>query len=456
MRSIFCVLGAWAAAMAPAAAAERPAAPETYRQLAGEVEQHWQELLGLWFPRVIDRQQGGFWPHFREDWSKGPENDKTIVFQARMTWVAAEVAQRYPSRRQEFLPYVRHGVDFLKRVMWDQEQGGFYWGLDGSGKVSPRYGTDKHLYGMAFGIYGAAAAYRATGDAGALALAQQAFHWLDRHAHDARYGGYHEALSRDGTPIVTGAAANRPGRTDQIGAGFGYKSMNAHIHLLEALTELSHAWPDATVRQRLGEVFLVVRDKIAVEPGCLNLYFTPDWRPVPDHDSFGHDVETGYLLIEAAEALRATGAKDLGALADDPRTLRVSRALVDHGLDWGWDDRMGGFYDKGGAFKAAWERDKIWWTQAEGLNVLLLMHELFARETPRYWNAFVKQWDFIRRHQVDSRHGGWYESVSAEGQPKPGQAKATIWKAAYHDGRALMNVARRLDRLAGKQGPGDE
>jgi hypothetical protein len=50
--------------------------------------------------------------------------------------------------------------------------------------------------------------------------------------------------------------------------------------------------------------------------------------------------------------------------------------------------------------------------------------------------------------QVDQRHGGWYESVSAEGNAKPGQAKATIWKAAYHDGRALMNVSERLRRLA--------
>ncbi len=183
-----------------------------------------------------------------------------------------------------------------------------------------------------------------------------------------------------------------------------------------------------------------MRDKIAVEPGCLNLFFTPDWRPVPDHDSFGHDVETAYLLLEAAAVLRE---------ADDPKTVRVARSLVDHALDWGWDDKLGGFYDKGAAFNKAWGREKIWWTQAEGLNALLVMHERFGRQSPRYFEAFLKQWDFIRRYQVDPKHGEWYESVSAEGVAPPGQAKATVWKAAYHNGRALMNVSEMLRRMSG-------
>ncbi len=38
--------------------------------------------------------------------------------------------------------------------------------------------------------------------------------------------------------------------------------------------------------------------------------------------------------------------------------------------------------------------------------------------------------------------------VSAEGVPRPGQAKGTVWKTAYHNGRALMNVSETLRRLA--------
>jgi len=430
-----CVLATAAAALGEDA--PRNPTPEARRRLADEVENHWKnELLPKWFPRCIDEQQGGFWPHLREDWSRGSQNDKTIVFQSRMTWVCAQVAMRYPELRAEYAKYTRHGVDFLAGAMWDREHGGFFWGLDGSGKIGPRYGGEKHVYGISFAIYGLAAAYEATKDPRALDLAKQTFAWLEEHAHDRQHGGYHEGLSREGRPILGPVAAGGGVRTsDAIGTRYGFKSMNSHIHLLEAITELHRVWPDPLVRTRLEELFGVVRDKIAVEPGCLNLYFTPDWRAVPDHDSFGHDVETAYLLLEAAEAL---------GRPNDARTLAVARSLVDHALEWGWDRNLGGFYDRGSAFHPAWELKKVWWTQAEGLNALLLMHDRFGSQTPRYYEAFLKQWNFIRKHQVDPRHGGWHESVAADGTPPVGGSKATIWKAAYHDGRALMNVAQRL------------
>jgi mannobiose 2-epimerase len=424
-------------------AQNRPTA-KTYRRLADEVEKHFRsEVLARWFPRCVDKNHGGFAPHFLEDWSKGSENDKTIVFQARTTWVCAQVAMRYPELKADYLGYTRHGMDFLEKVMWDEKEGGFFWGLDETGKIKPDTGAEKHAYGIAFALYGLSAAYETTGDSRALDLARRTFTWLDGHAHDPAHGGYFEALARSGEPILsspragTGPANSRA--ADLIGTAYGYKSMNSHIHLLEAMTALDHVWPDPRVQMRLRELFDLVRDKIAVEPGCLNLFFTPDWRPVPDHDSFGHDIETAYLLLEAAAALKQP---------DDAKTLTVAKSLVDHALLWGWDERLGGFYDKGAAFTPACGREKIWWTQAEGLNALLLMHAHFGGQSPRYFDAFLKQWDFIGNYQADHQHGEWYETVSAEGPPRPGEAKGTVWKAAYHNGRALMNVSETLRRLA--------
>jgi mannobiose 2-epimerase len=416
--------------------------PEVYLRLADEVEAQLTEgLLPLWYPRCVDREHGGFYSNFREDWSPGDKQHKTIVYQARMTWLASQVALRYPELAAEYREYARHGLDFLAGTMWDDEDGGFFWGLDEAGRITPAYGTEKHLYGMSFGIYAAAAAYRATKDERALDLGKRAFAWLEEHAHDPANGGYCEAYTRSGQRI-TDAWTDPGGRrhaTDALGTHYGFKSMNGHIHLLEALTALYGVWPDAAVRTRLDEVFRVVRDKVAVEPGCLNLYFTPDWRAVPDHDSFGHDVETTYLLLEAAEALGE---------GEGPQTLRVARSLVDHALEWGWDDVHGGFYDRGFAFHPAYGLEKIWWTQAEGLNALLLSHERFGGGSSRYFEAFVKQWRFIVDHQIDARHGGWHGSVARDGTAEPGKDKATIWKAAYHDGRALMEVSERLRRLA--------
>ncbi len=450
---IFLVAIAFAFVNLPTARAVDPAAENSapqqsdYVRLAEQIESHFLgQVLPFWFPRCIDEQHGGFHPHFRSDGNPGPRNEKTIVFQARMTWVAAEVARRYPDRKAEFQAYAEHGLKFLRDVLWDSEKGGFFWGLDENGNPLPSYGTEKHLYGIAFGLYAASNVYRLTGSHDALALAQKTFRWLEEHAYDKQHGGYFEAYHRDGTPILSVPPDNANGRArptrDLLGTPYGFKSMNSHIHILEALTELYRAWPDPQVRDRLLSIFLVVRDKIAVEPGCLNLYFTPDWRAVPDHDSFGHDVETAFLLLEAAEVL---------GIPDDRTTRRVAKSLVDHALEYGWDSKFGGFYDKGTAFGPPYGLEKIWWTQAEGLNALLLMHELFGQQDSRYWTAFLKQWQFIRKYQVHPQAGEWFDTVLPDGKPVE-KDLGHIWKAAYHNGRALMLSASRLRHLAGLSG----
>ena len=329
--------------------------------------------------------------------------------------------------------------------MRDKDLGGFHWTLDPDGRVDSNQGDEKHVYGTAFVVYAVSKVREVTGDELALKVARDAFDWLERHAHDGKHGGYFEAIRRDGTPILSWEQdAPIARRVDRLGVYYGFKSMNAHIHLLEALTELSKVDERTIVKERLREVFSIVRDRIAVEPGALNLYLTRDWRAIPAHDSFGHDVETAFLLVEAAGAL---------GIPDDPKAWRLARLLVDHALEWGWDVEHGGFYDKGESFGTpAFDRNKVWWTQAEGLNALLLMHRKYADQTDRYWKAFSKQWDFIEKHLVDPIHGGWYAETTREGELKGDGAKANPWKANYHTARAMMNVARMLGQPAFRTG----
>jgi mannobiose 2-epimerase len=425
--------------------ASKPLTPELYRALAGDTDQNLrQHVLAPWYPRAIDRSKGGFFEMYDEEWKRpsGDPNTKSIVYQSRLTWVAAKAARRYPQEAPMYRAAALHGLAVLLDRMWDSEKGGFYWNVSETGEAG-RQG-EKHAYGIAFGIYAASAVYETTHDARALDLAKRAYAWLETHAHDAKNGGYYEALNRDGKPIVTLPAGPDAVKTDPIGMRYGYKSMNGHIHLLEAFTALYEVWPDAGLKRRLEEMLTVVRDKVAVDPGCLNLFFTPEWRPVPDHDSFGHDVETAYLITETSAAL---------GRPDDARTWTVARKLVDHALEFGWDEKNGGFYDAGSAFGTPTATDKVWWTQAEGLNAVLLMHARYGKETPRYGEAFLKQWEFITRHQIDQRNTGWLSSVSAEGVPVRGQVKSDAWKDPYHQGRALMNVSETLRRLAGEKAP---
>lgn len=410
---------------------------ESYLELAAEMETTLQhDVLDVWFPRSIDEGAGGFFSNFTRDWQRTDSEGKFSVFQGRMVWVAAQVVMHRPELKPRYEPIVEHGLKYLSDVLWDEQYGGFFWGLDEKNQITSRYTDGKHLYGISFGLYGATAAYEATEDQRALLLAQKTFHWIDEHAHDAQSGGYFEWLTRDGK-VVQRKDSSTVETVPVAGFPIGYKSMNSHIHLLESFTQLYEVWTDDTLRARLIELFEIVRDKICVEPGAMNLFFTTDWRAIPDHDSYGHDVETAFLLLEAEAALGD---------ARDPKTERMARLLVDHALAYGWDRTHGGFYREGTTFGVAEDTRKEWWVQFEGLNALLLIHEKYGSQTDDYFKAFQQQWRFIKDHQVDREFGGVFDTVESDGSVKD-YTKSRIWKECYHETRALLNSITRLKAL---------
>ena len=416
-----------------------PATRETYLHFAEEIDAalH-RDILEVWFPRTVDTEHGGFRANFSRDWKPYGQESKFSVFQGRMTWLASEIVERRPAMKEQYLPYVKHGIDYLTGTLWDKQYGGFYWGLSESGEITPLYTDGKQLYGMSFVIYGLSAAYQATQDPRALEYAQQGFRWMEEHAHDAQNGGYFEYLAREGRPHQANPAKGTVELAPASGFPVGYKSMNTHIHLLESLTQLYEVWKDDLLRKRIEELLAIIRDKICVDPGAMNLYFTNAWQAFPDHDSYGHDVETAYLMLEAEQVL---------GKGHDPRTERMARMLVDHALHYGWDEKLGGFYQDGTTTGPPERKTKEWWIEFEGLNALLLMQERYGKQTDMYFRAFERQWEFIRAYQIDEQFHGVYQLVGEDGKAVE-DIKGATWKAAYHDGRALLNVTERLNRLA--------
>jgi mannobiose 2-epimerase len=217
---------------------------------------------------------------------------------------------------------------------------------------------------------------------------------------------------------------------------------------------LYEVWPDPLLKKRLEELLLLVRDTITTEKGYLTLHLQRDWTPVSlrdssetyrkkhfnlDHVSFGHDVETAFLMLEASHVL---GRKN------DSLTALKAQKMVDHALDWGWDAEKGGFYDGGYYWDASGKRTienkaKVWWAEAEGLNSLLLMAELHPEET-QYESLFKKQWQYIDTYLIDHEHGGWYHEGLDTYPKAKNDPKAQIWKANYHNIRSLMNVIAML------------
>ncbi len=425
-----------------AVAADRAPTPAEYRARADELEAYLdRHVLAVRFPRAVDREHGGFHVSYRRDWTPLPDQDRFVVFQARLTWTAARVASERPERRDEYLGYVRHGVATLRDAYWDREHGGFrsYVRIAGTGEA-PESGL-KQAYGNAFAVYALAAAYEATRDPATLELAQRGFHWMEDHLRDEPNPGYLAGVSRDGSRLPFDLDDPRPPR-EALNAPAAYRGMNPHIHHLEAYAELLKVWPDPLLQRRTRELLELVRDHFFTEPGCLHLYLLPDGRPVPGPVSFGHDIETAFLLLEAAEAL---------GQGNDARTARAARMLVDHTLAYGWNPETGQLYNEGWAFAPAFDHSIQWWALYEAMNAMLLMHERHGTETPRYWEAFEKTWRFTRDTLTDLEFGGIYQGLDDHGNLD--LQKSHNWFASYHQARALQLAVRRLRRLGGRAAP---
>jgi mannobiose 2-epimerase len=406
-----------------------------------------EDLLAHWYPRALDSVHGGYLSDFAHDWTPAGPQDKFIVTQARHVWTTARLHQVRPRPDSLYLRAARHGVGFLRDAMWDETHGGFHSLVSRSGAVQQGdgpYTATKTAYGQAFAIYGLAQYAAATGDPAARRFAQRAFRWLDAHAHDEVHGGYFRNLQPDGTPYRTGVDAETPP-----------KGQNSTIHLLEAFTTLYQVAPDTpALRDRLLELLTLTRDTMTTERGTLRLFFARDWTPISyrdsamavreahyalDHVSFGHDVETAFLMLEAAEALGR----------DPAPTLSVGARMVDHALRHGWDRTTGGLYDGGlvvgpDSVRVV-RRTKAWWAQAEALHTFALWAERRPDAAPDYAAKARATWRYIDRFLIDPEHGGWYRSGLDTAPDARTAPKGSIWKGTYHTARALLRTAALLE-----------
>ncbi|MBK1876417.1 AGE family epimerase/isomerase [Pelagicoccus mobilis] len=413
-------------------------------RLVLELEASFQrDIVEAWYPKVVDREYGGFLTTLDEKWRVSGNQNKFIVTQSRHVWVLARLSIFLDD--PEFTRMAIEGARFLNDAMWDPEFGGYYELVDRTGaEVLDRR---KSAYGMSFAIYALSNLYEASGEDEVLAQAKRAFNWMETFSWDSEFGAYVNSLEKNGDWALSSI--------DGIDTKYvGLKDYNSSIHMLECLTSLYRVWPDERVRERLDAMRNIVRDRFVQDKGYLHFYFTRDWQKLSlngrdkeevianfytDHVSWGHDVETAFLLLEASHALE-------GEI--DPRTLGVAKSLVDHALETGWDDDVGSlfyggyYFDEGGPC-AVIRPEKEWWVAAEGMNAFLLMAGLFPEEE-KYQKAFDRQWSYIKRALIDPENGGW-RGYGLDGlSPQIDTPKAHVWKASYHDARSYMNCLEML------------
>jgi mannobiose 2-epimerase len=408
-----------------------------------------RNVIEPWFPRSIDLVDGGFLSGLDQRWRPMGPQDRMLEFQARQTRTAARLGIALPSDGS-WSDIVRHGLRYLDSAMRDTAEGGWFALVDRAGR--PLLGGTKHAHGIAYLIGCGVATYRFTGDPTALALAQEAFEWLETTVHDDQHGGYFGWATRAGKVIHVAAdlPAELDGRDDDhLGHGLGFKDANVHSDLLEALTALASVSSDSRVSQRLAEVYDVLTGSFTTSAGAVHYLVQADLMPVPGLERYGYPLQAGFRLEAAA--------RQLGRSASGART--VARRMLDHAIEWAWDHRRGGFVEAGPATEPRvmagirlHARMRPWWVQAEGAKLLLSV-ALDEQSPGSYRDLFMQLMHVVDTEFVDRVHGGWEMAARSDWParrrlPRRGMPKSDIWKDASHEADMHLAAIRMLRGLA--------
>lgn len=393
--------------------------PITSYDFREEVKLELFRILDYWIKYAVDKDKGGFYGLVNDKNVPDDNAPRAIVINSRILWTFAAAHQLFPDPRYPVI--AKRAFDYIKKYFIDDTYGGVYWSVASDG--SPLQ-TKKQLYGHAFAIYGLSEYFALTKDEEVLKTVIAIFKQVIKYGYDASKGGYTEAFERDWNNTDDYILSKAPNN----------KSMNTHLHLLEAFTNLYRVWKDKSSEFHLRHSIEVMLDHI-IDPKTnrMGLFFTKDWELQSTIISYGHDIEASWLLYEAAEVL---GDKAMIARCKTMAMLMAKAATDGLAKDGSLN------YELEPATNHLNE-NKQWWPQAEAMVGFFNAYQLTRKV--HYLEKAEKVWEFIKKHLIDPDNGEWCGAVDA-GYKILSCNKITFWKCPYHNGRACMEIWRRLGK----------
>ncbi len=382
-----------------------------------EVKTHLvNDLIPFW-KKLRDDVYGGYYGWLSYDLVLDQKAVKGCILNSRILWFFSNAYMLLGD--ESLLEEAKHGYAFMREHCIDREQGGLYWSLAYDGTPED---TTKHTYNQAFAIYALASYYAASKDESALETAMDIYHIIEERCTDEI--GYREAFDRSFREIGNDKLSENGVMAE--------KTMNTLLHVFEAYTELYRVSGDAGVKERLMWILDTIAEKV-YDPALhrQEVFFDREMKSILDLHSYGHDIETAWLLRRGTDILgeRSYAEKMLPIILD--LTGQVYRAAFD-------GRSLANECEKGVV-----DERRIWWVQAEAVVGFLNGYQL-APAHEEYLEAARSEWEFIKTYMIDKRKGSeWYQEVDSFGVPTAGEPIVEPWKCPYHNGRMCMEVIRR-------------
>jgi cellobiose epimerase len=376
-------------------------------------------ILPFWSTRMVDREYGGFYGQITGDGRIVPDAAKGGILNARILWTFS--AAYYQEKNPLYLEMAKRAKDFILSHFFDNEFGGTYWTISFDGKPVD---TKKQIYSQAFFIYAFTEFYRASGDDSSLQTAVGLFRLIEEHSFDTELNGYLEAYSRDWILLEDLRLSDKDENEK--------KTMNTHLHILEAYTNLYRVWKDEKLARQLRNMIQLFIQKIVNHSTShLDMFFDENWNPKGTIVSYGHDIEASWLIDEAARVL---GDKELTA-----EVQKICISIANAACE-GLQPDGSLVYEKDISTGHV-DKDRHWWVQAEAVVGFMNTYELTGEE--KWKERALKCWNYISQNQIDRAGQEWFWSISDDGVPNRKDDKAGFWKCPYHNSRMCLEVMIR-------------
>lgn len=388
--------------------------------LKDELSAELTDILDYWINHTKDEKYGGFFgkiDNYNEVDYKAP---KGSVLNARILWTFS--AAYNLNGNEEYLEIADRAYQYITSYFIDDEFGGVYWSVDFKGGLLD---TKKQVYAIAFTIYSLSEYYKATKRAAVKEKAIKLYHDLVNHGYDQLSTGYFEAFTRDWSALDDLRLSSKDANEK--------KTMNTHLHVVEAFANLYTIWPDSALKFQIEGLLRNFANHF-IDPAShrLKLFFDENWQSKSGLISYGHDIEASWLLLECAIIVGEE------TFIQQYRAMAVAIAeKVTEGLD-----ADGGLWYEFKPDQNYTVKEKHWWVQAEALVGFYNAWQLSRDE--HYLNMVLKGWKFIKSKILDKTHGEWYWGINGAGKVMRAEDKVGIWKCPYHNSRACIEIIRRV------------
>lgn len=382
-----------------------------------EVKEHLKRDIIPFWQGMKDEVYGGFYGFLGFDLALDKEAVKGCILNSRILWFFSNAYMLL--KDEKLLQSARHAFLFLKEHCVDRKYGGVYWSLTYKGEPED---STKHTYNQAFAIYALSSYYDASKDEEALEIAYELYRLVETRCKDEY--GYLEAFSRSFEPMENDKLSENGVMAE--------KTMNTLLHVFEAYTELYRVTKDVCVAEQLRYMLDIMVDKVYNKKlGRQEVFFDKTWNSLIDLYSYGHDIETAWLIDRGLEILGdASYTEKLSPITKTITENIYNRAYVDHSL-------------VNEAEKGVVDTTRVWWVQAEAVVGFLNGYQK-APEQIKYLEAAEDIWTYIRDYLIDKRNGSeWFAELDKDRNPveKP---IVEPWKCPYHNGRMCFEVIRRM------------